>query len=334
MIKAKLEVKGTGVNLIRVVCYVEQYQGTQTIRDKAPKRYLLRTPKLSNQPFDVTYDLEIPTYFTHGAVYLEYKKKSLFFTFMHLLTEVDLTKLNAGERIELPITSAPGDYKAGSVETYLTIEEEHFNLPKELPADKKPRSPFFQISLKDQDHEMFMQWFVLFKAFKNELTSNDPKDIKICRNGLLIQPLDYFDKVDMYRKLIRRDNIYESGISKTPTNMVNIVIPAFFCKHSCDLDFDIHYCVESPKYEDDWFQPHIAEKGVFPYQFSGSESYLALANKFVIFDENQYEICSIEPKSYFIDEMDLAQIVRRNLQVQGQVAKQIIQELFNGYSSK
>lgn len=161
MLNAKLEINGNGFNLVRVVCYLEENDSFLKKRDKSSKRYLLRTPKLSSTQLNEEYQIKIPSYWTHGCVFLELKKKS-FLPFLgnELRIPIDTREYKFGEKNNV----AP--LHNNQVEVFLTLENEVFDFPRELPAGKKIQSPFIQILFQDYKIDIH---------FKNHKRQNELK---------------------------------------------------------------------------------------------------------------------------------------------------------------
>lgn len=95
------------------------------------------------------------------------------------------------------------------------------------------------------------------------------------------------------------------GIKHTPNNMFNIIIPGFLTNQS--IDFDVHYCIESPQFEkEDWYQPHIAEmKTVHVQQTLNQECFVTAGAAIICRDD--YPIVEIEqqciefPQLFFVE---------------------------------
>ncbi|KAK8857789.1 hypothetical protein M9Y10_016201 [Tritrichomonas musculus] len=321
MLNAKLEINGNGFNLVRVVCYLEEYDSFLKKRDKSSKRYLLRTPKLTSTQLNEEYQIKIPSYWTHGYVFLELKKKSFLpFLGSGICIPIDTREYKFGEKNNVT------PMHINQVEVFLTLENEVFDFPRELPAGKKIRSPFIQIPF--QDHIMnIRQWVMMFRVSKSQFTSSDPKEIIVSRDSSNVTQIDIGKDLNEYGKDTSRQSIHEY-MKETPNHQLAIILPGFLSYDVEEMDFDIHYCVECPQYDEkDWYQPHVAEKEVRHFSWSGSGKNFVAANGFFICKDDDVEVVHIEPQAFFVDSVMM--IFRNN-----NVKKELIQRVAEYYFKK
>lgn len=315
MIKANFSIQGDNIEYVRVVCYLNKI--TEHNKDKTPKRYLLRPPKIKKKNINEEYTVNIPTYWTYGVVFLIIKNTSFYKAFS-IEKEIKLCTYPTGQKERVRLDTS------NNVEAWITLEEEVFNYPKQLPSNKQIRSPFFQIPYKKR--KGLGQWAVILTAYKSENPTNDPKKLKICNDSIGATTLESFIENIRFNYKNARTNIYGFyflGIRDLPSNMFNIIIPGFYTHQS--LDFDVHYCVESPRYDkDDWMQPYVAEKAVVHVQQEVNCECFVTAGAAIICRDD-FPVVEIEAQC--VEYPDLSDLVNHRNDM---IAHEIVERVFSG----